>query len=209
MLAPYAFRPEESRGRRYPEPRHRYRDDFQRDRDRVVHSRAFRRLEDKTQVFTRRYSDHFRNRLTHTIEVSQVSRTIAAVLGLNEDLVEALALVHDVGHPPFGHAGEHALDMAREKKPDVILLDMLLPKMTGPDVLKALKKDPETAGIAVVIFTGLSQKNAVRLQQDGACAFLEKSELGLEKGCETLLTSLAGMVRKLNLEVPAGTVAAR
>jgi CheY-like chemotaxis protein len=105
--------------------------------------------------------------------------------------------------------GEHALDMAREKKPDVILLDMLLPKMTGPDVLKALKKDPETAGIAVVIFTGLSQKNAVRLQQDGACAFLEKSELGLEKGCETLLTSLAGIVRKLNLEVPAGTVAAR
>src|ERR1700674_1783098 len=112
MLSPYAFRPEESRGRRYPEARHRYRDDFQRDRDRVVHSRAFRRLEDKTQVFTRRYSDHFRNRLTHTIEVSQVSRTIAAVLGLNEDLVEALALVHDVGHPPFGHAGEKALDAA-------------------------------------------------------------------------------------------------
>ncbi len=105
--------------------------------------------------------------------------------------------------------GEHALEMAREKKPDVILLDMLLPKMTGPDVLKALKKDPETAGIAVVIFTGLSQKNAARLQQDGACAFLEKSELGLEKGCETLLTSLAEIVRKLNLEVPAGTVAAR
>jgi dGTPase len=118
MLAPYAFRPEESRGRRYPEPRHRYRDDFQRDRDRVVHSRAFRRLEDKTQVFTRRYSDHFRNRLTHTIEVSQVSRTIAAVLGLNEDLVEALALVHDVGHPPFGHAGEHALDIAMQAHGD-------------------------------------------------------------------------------------------
>ena len=118
MLAPYAFRPEDSRGRRYPEPRHRYRDDFQRDRDRVVHSRAFRRLEDKTQVFTRRYSDHFRNRLTHTIEVSQISRTIAEVLDLNEGLVEALALVHDVGHPPFGHAGEHALDIAMQTHGD-------------------------------------------------------------------------------------------
>ncbi len=110
MLAPYALRAEESRGRRHPEPGHPYRNDFQRDRDRVVHSRAFRRLEDKTQVFTRRRSDHFRNRLTHTIEVAQISRTIAAELGLNEDLVEALALVHDVGHPPFGHAGERILN---------------------------------------------------------------------------------------------------
>src|SRR5437588_5912249 len=112
MLAPYALRPEETRGRRYPEARHPYRNDFQRDRDRVIHSRAFRRLENKTQVFTRRYSDHFRNRLTHTIEVAQISRTIAAELGLNEDLVEALALAHDIGHPPFGHAGEKALDAA-------------------------------------------------------------------------------------------------
>ncbi len=110
MLAPYGLRAEESRGRRYPEPAHPYRNDFQRDRDRVVHSRAFRRLENKTQVFTRRRSDHFRNRLTHTIEVAQISRTIAAELGLNEDLVEALALVHDVGHPPFGHAGERTLN---------------------------------------------------------------------------------------------------
>jgi dGTPase len=110
MLADYAVRAENSRGRRYPEPTHPYRNDFQRDRDRVVHARAFRRLEAKTQVFTRRYSDHFRNRLTHTIEVAQISRTIAAQLGLNTDLVEALALVHDIGHPPFGHAGEKALD---------------------------------------------------------------------------------------------------
>src|SRR5277367_5295476 len=112
MLADYAVRVEQSRGRRYPEPQHPYRNDFQRDRDRVIHSRAFRRLEAKTQVFTRRYSDHFRNRLTHTIEVAQIARTIAAQLGLNVDLVEALALVHDVGHPPFGHAGEKALDIA-------------------------------------------------------------------------------------------------
>jgi len=110
MLADYAVRVEQSRGRRYPEPQHPYRNDFQRDRDRVIHSRAFRRLEAKTQVFTRRYSDHFRNRLTHTLEVAQIARTIAAQLELNVDLVEALALVHDVGHPPFGHAGEKALD---------------------------------------------------------------------------------------------------
>jgi dGTPase len=112
MLADYAVRVEQSHGRRYLEPPHPYRNDFQRDRDRVIHSRAFRRLEAKTQVFTRRYSDHFRNRLTHTIEVAQIARTIAAQLGLNVDLVEALALVHDVGHPPFGHAGEKALDIA-------------------------------------------------------------------------------------------------
>ena len=110
MLASYAVRVEDSRGRRYPEAPHPYRDAFQRDRDRVIHARAFRRLEDKTQVFTRRYSDHFRTRLTHTIEVAQISRTIAAELQLNVDLVEALALVHDIGHPPFGHAGEHTLD---------------------------------------------------------------------------------------------------
>src|ERR1700758_2692519 len=112
MLADYAVRVQDSRGRRHPEPTHPYRNDFQRDRDRVVHARAFRRLEAKTQVFTRRYSDHFRNRLTHTIEVTQISRTIAAQLGLNSDLVEALALVHDLGHPPFGHSGEKALDTA-------------------------------------------------------------------------------------------------
>ncbi|MGO9864000.1 MAG: deoxyguanosinetriphosphate triphosphohydrolase [Terriglobales bacterium] len=112
MLADYAVRVEDSGGRRHPEPPHPYRNDFQRDRDRVIHSRAFRRLEAKTQVFTRRYSDHFRNRLTHTIEVAQISRTIAAQLGLNTDLVEALALAHDLGHPPFGHSGEKTLDAA-------------------------------------------------------------------------------------------------
>src|SRR5271169_1923050 len=115
MLASYAVRAEDSRGRRYPEPPHPYRNAFQRDRDRVIHARAFRRLEDKTQVFTRRYSDHFRTRLTHTIEVAQISRTIAAALDLNVDLAETLALVHDIGHPPFGHAGERALDAAMQR----------------------------------------------------------------------------------------------
>lgn len=101
----------QTRGRRHPEAAHPYRNDYARDRDRVVHSRAFRRLEAKTQVFTTRFSDHFRNRLTHTLEVAQIARTVAGALGLNADLVEALALAHDIGHPPFGHAGEHQLDL--------------------------------------------------------------------------------------------------
>jgi dGTPase len=117
-LAPYAMRVEETQGRRYPEPPHRYRNDYERDRDRIIHSRAFRRLENKTQVFTRRYSDHFRTRLTHTLEVAQISRTVAQALGLNTDLVEALALVHDVGHPPFGHAGESELNRLMEQYDD-------------------------------------------------------------------------------------------
>jgi len=104
------MRPEDSRGRRFPEPAHPYRSDYARDRDRIIHSRAFRRLEAKTQVFTIRYSDHFRNRLTHTLEVAQIARTVAAALGLNTELAEALALVHDIGHPPFGHAGEKKLN---------------------------------------------------------------------------------------------------
>jgi dGTPase len=99
-----------SRGRRVFEPPHPYRSEYARDRDRIVHSRAFRRLEAKTQVFSSRFSDHFRNRLTHTLEVTQIGRTVAAALGLNTELVEALGLVHDIGHPPFGHAGERRLD---------------------------------------------------------------------------------------------------
>ncbi len=98
--------------------------------------------------------------------------------------------------------GEAALEMARKESPDIILLDMLLPKMSGPDVLKALKRDPATAAIAVVAFTGMSQKNAERLQQDGAVAYLEKSELGLEQGCGLLLQSLKEIVR--NVKVATG-----
>jgi dGTPase len=109
-LAAYAMDVRRSRGRRYPEKPHPYRTDYARDRDRVIHARAFRRLEAKTQVFTTRFSDHFRNRLTHTLEVTQIARTVAGALCLNTQLAEALALVHDIGHPPFGHAGEHKLD---------------------------------------------------------------------------------------------------
>jgi dGTPase len=109
-LSRLRFPADGSRGRRYGEISHPYRSEFQRDRDRIIHSRAFRRLENKTQVFPAGISDHFRNRLTHTIEVSQIARTLAGVLDLNEDLTEALSLAHDIGHPPFAHAGEEELD---------------------------------------------------------------------------------------------------
>ena len=109
-LASYASKPEETRGRLNPEPEHSMRSAFQRDRDRIIHSTAFRRLTHKTQVFVYHEGDHYRTRLTHSLEVAQIARTISRALGLEEDLAEALALAHDLGHTPFGHAGEEALD---------------------------------------------------------------------------------------------------
>ncbi len=135
MLADYAVRVEDSRGRRHPEPPHPYRNDFQRDRDRVVHARAFRRLEAKTQVFTRRYSDHFRNRLTHTIEVAQISRTIATQLGLNTDLVEALALAH-------AWFWENQIDLPDSLK-GIDLHDMDPSEKKGSDLTSAEKAVPK------------------------------------------------------------------
>ena len=108
-LAPFAQKSGDSNGRKFPEPRHAYRTEFQRDRARIIHSRAFRRLEYKTQVFLNGTGDHLRTRLTHTIEVASISRTIARALSLNEDLAEAIALAHDLGHAPFGHSGEEML----------------------------------------------------------------------------------------------------
>ncbi|MFL6514885.1 MAG: deoxyguanosinetriphosphate triphosphohydrolase [Chthoniobacterales bacterium] len=109
ILAPFAQKSGDSRGRKYSEPSHAYRTEFQRDRARIIHSRAFRRLEYKTQVFLNGTGDHLRTRLTHSIEVASISRTIARALGLNEDLAEAIALAHDLGHSPFGHSGEEML----------------------------------------------------------------------------------------------------
>ena len=113
-LAPYAMRAAASQGRRYPQPEHPYRTAFQRDRDRIIHSAAFRRLEYKTQVFVNHEGDYYRTRLTHTIEAAQITRTVARALALNEELAEAVVLSHDLGHPPFGHAGEKALDALME-----------------------------------------------------------------------------------------------
>ncbi|MEZ4674690.1 MAG: deoxyguanosinetriphosphate triphosphohydrolase [Caldilineaceae bacterium] len=110
FLAPYGTRSNESRGRVYPESEHAYRTAYQRDRDRIIHTTAFRRLEYKTQVFVYSEGDHYRNRLTHSIEVAQIGRTLARALGCNEDLAEAICLAHDLGHPPFGHVGEQTLN---------------------------------------------------------------------------------------------------
>jgi dGTPase len=111
MVAPFACRPEHSRGRLFPEEESGFRSCFQRDRDRIIHSGAFRRLKHKTQVFVEHEGDYFRTRLTHSIEVAQVARTISGALGLNSELTEAIALAHDLGHTPFGHTGEDALDL--------------------------------------------------------------------------------------------------
>jgi dGTPase len=110
FLAPYAMKSCDSKGRKYPEKEHSYRSAYQRDRDRIIHSAAFRRLEYKTQVFVNHEGDYYRTRLTHTIEVAQIARTIASALRLNADLTEAIALAHDLGHTPFGHAGEEVLN---------------------------------------------------------------------------------------------------
>ena len=115
ILSEKAVKSAESRGRLFPEEKCDIRTDFQRDRDRIIHSKAFRRLMHKTQVFLAPEGDHFRTRLTHTIEVSQIARTLARALNLNEDLVEAIALGHDLGHTPFGHNGEEVLDKIHER----------------------------------------------------------------------------------------------
>jgi dGTPase len=141
MLAPFAQKSGDSRGRKFPEQSHAYRTEFQRDRARIIHSRAFRRLEYKTQVFLNGTGDHLRTRLTHSIEVASISRTIARALGLNEDLAEAIALAHDLGHSPFGHSGEEMLaecmrehggfEHNRQSLRVVELLENAYPKFSG------------------------------------------------------------------------------
>jgi dGTPase len=149
-LAPYALRESESRGRRRPEPPHEFRSDFQRDRDRITYSRPFRRLESKTQVFLNGTGDHLRTRLTHTIEVVAIARTLARGLGLNEDVTEAVALAHDLGHTPFGHAGERMLDLILRDKggfdhnlQSLRIVDELESKYPSGPVLLDPQPDPE------------------------------------------------------------------
>ncbi len=147
MLAEYAVPNERYHEREHPEPAHEYRSEFQRDRDRIVHSKAFRRLEYKTQVFVNHMGDNYRTRLTHSIEVSQIARTVSRSLFLNEDLTETLALAHDLGHPPFGHAGERALhdvmidhggfDHNEQSLRVVTLLERRYPKFDGLNLTQA------------------------------------------------------------------------
>src|SRR5574341_1483096 len=115
VLAPYGMKSGDSQGRQHPEREPNFRTAFQRDRDRILHTTAFRRLEYKTQVFVNHEGDYYRTRLTHTLEVAQIGRTLARTLAANEDLVEAVCLVHDIGHPPFGHSGEGTLSALRKK----------------------------------------------------------------------------------------------
>jgi dGTPase len=157
VLAPFAQKSGESRGRQYSEPRHPFRTEFQRDRARIIHSRAFRRLEYKTQVFLNGTGDHLRTRLTHSIEVASISRTIARALALNEDLAEAIALAHDLGHSPFGHSGEEMLaecmrehggfDHNKQSQRVVELLEKVYPAFPGLnltfEVREGLRKHDE------------------------------------------------------------------
>jgi dGTPase len=181
VLAPFAEKSGDSRGRRYAEPRHAYRTEFQRDRARIIHSRAFRRMEYKTQVFLNGTGDHLRTRLTHSIEVASISRTIARALRLNEDLAEAIALAHDLGHSPFGHSGEELLaecmrdhggfDHNRQSVRVVELLEDVYPKFPGLnlsfEVREGLRKhgsfqEMRGAGGAQVI--GLSSYHCASLE---------------------------------------------
>lgn len=147
ILSEYACKAADTRGRKIPEQPDDFRTDFQRDRDRVIHCRAFRRLKRKTQVFLIPHSDHYRTRLTHTLEVSQISRTVARALGLNEDLTEAIALAHDLGHTPFGHDGEK-------------VLNDLMPggfshNMQGQRVVEYIEKDGRGLNLTAEVLDGI------------------------------------------------------
>src|SRR5215211_1886606 len=164
ILAPYAQKSDDSRGRQFPEPRHPYRTEFQRDRARIIHARAFRRLEYKTQVFLNGTGDHLRTRLTHSIEVASISRTMARALSLNEDLAETIALAHDLGHPPFGHSGEEMLAECMQGHGGFEHNDQSLRVV---DLLEAVYPD----------FPGLNPTHEVReglrKHRTGACTTLE------------------------------------
>ena len=180
MLAPFAAQDATSRGRRYPEPAPANRSEYQRDRDRIIHSAAFRRLEYKTQVFINHEGDLFRTRLTHSIEVAQIARSIARALSLNEDLTEAIALAHDLGHTPFGHSGQDALN---ECLRDYGGFEHNLQSLRVVDVLE--ERYAEFSGLNLTfetregILKHCSLKNARELGELGK-RFLEKSQPSLE-----------------------------
>lgn len=191
MLAPYAADPRASRGRHYPEPYPSHRSEYQRDRDRIIHSAAFRRLEYKTQVFVNHEGDLFRTRLTHSIEVAQIGRSIARALDLNEDLVEAIALAHDLGHTPFGHSGQDALnDCMREHGG----FEHNLQSLRVVDFLE--ERYAEFPGLNLTfetregILKHCSMKNAAELGELGQ-RFLDKHQPSLEAQVANLADEIA------------------
>ena len=179
-LAPYAAHDEQSRGRRHPEPKPAYRSEFQRDRDRIVHSTAFRRLVYKTQVFVNHEGDLYRTRLTHSLEVAQIARTIARALHLNEELSEAICLAHDLGHTPFGHAGQDALN---ECMMDFGGFEHNLQSLRVVDVLEEHYADFDGLNLSFECREGIlkhcSYNNALQLGEVGE-RFIERTQPGLE-----------------------------
>ncbi len=212
-LAPYASRSEDSRGRRYLLPPDPHRNEFQRDRDRIVHSTAFRRLVYKTQVFLNHEGDLFRTRLTHTLEVAQMARSMARRLGLHEDLCEAISLAHDLGHTPFGHAGQDALDEAyRAAAPDAGGFEHNLQSLRVVDLLE--ERYPEYPGLNLCfetregILKHCSRRNAQALEDDepGGVGrrFLERTQPSLEAQLANLADSIAYNAHDLDDGVRAG-----
>jgi dGTPase len=190
-LAPYAARPEDSRGRRYREPSPRSRSEYQRDRDRIVHSNAFRRLEYKTQVFVNHEGDLFRTRLTHSLEVAQIARSLARNLNLNEDLTEAIALAHDLGHTPFGHTGQDALNACMRPYGG---FEHNLQSLRVVDVLEQRYADFDGLNLTFESREGIlkhcSPKNA-RLLGDVGERFLKKRRPSLEAQIANLADEIA------------------
>ncbi|MDX1482049.1 MAG: deoxyguanosinetriphosphate triphosphohydrolase [Woeseiaceae bacterium] len=190
-LAPYAASEAQSRGRRYPEPAAPFRNDFQRDRDRILHSSAFRRLLYKTQVFVNYEGDMYRTRLTHSLEVAQIARTVARALSLNEDLVEAISLAHDLGHTPFGHAGQDALNACMR---DYGGFEHNLQSLRVVDLLEARYAAFPGLNLTFETREGIlkhcSAKNARELGDVGR-RFLERRQPGLEAQLANLADAIA------------------
>ncbi len=199
-LAPYAADPAQSRGRRHPEPPATPRTEFQRDRDRIVHSTAFRRLEYKTQVFINHEGDLFRTRLTHSLEVAQIGRTLARLLGLNEDLIETVALAHDLGHTPFGHTGQDALNECMKPHGG---FEHNLQSLRVVDELEQRYADFEGLNLTFEAREGIlkhcSPRNAGRLGELGA-RFLQ----GRQPSLEAQITNLADEIAYNNHDVDDG-----
>ncbi|HPE59194.1 MAG: deoxyguanosinetriphosphate triphosphohydrolase [Thiothrix sp.] len=200
MAAPYAVTPAHSQGRRYSEPAPRYRSEFQRDRDRIIHSRAFRRLEYKTQVFVNHEGDLYRTRLTHSLEVAQIARSVARIMALDEDLTEAIALAHDLGHTPFGHAGQDALNACMQSFGG---FEHNLQSLRVVDVLEEVYADFSGLNLCFETREGILKHCSLRHARElGAVGqrFLDKTQPSLE----AQLTNIADEIAYNNHDIDDG-----